>query len=119
MAQNFMSVAERFNSANFADLAIQPSAAYLLAAPSVPDEAREKAVEKGEAGEEITLSAAKKIVAETKKKKRSRGGKQLAADKLGARLLKSLEGYRSKWNPKKLAELSPRFAKQLITTSLY
>jgi hypothetical protein len=45
-AQNFMSVAEQFKSAKIADLPIQPSAAHLLAAPSVPDEAREKAVEK-------------------------------------------------------------------------
>jgi hypothetical protein len=37
-----MSVAEQFKSAKIADLAIQPSAAYLLAAPSVPDEARER-----------------------------------------------------------------------------
>ena len=56
-AQNFMSVAERFKSAKFADLPIQPSAAYLLAAPAVPDEARQVAVEKAEAGEEITFAS--------------------------------------------------------------
>ena len=49
-AQNFMSVAEQFKSAKIADLPIQPSAAYFLAAPSVPDEARQVAVEKAEAG---------------------------------------------------------------------
>jgi hypothetical protein len=44
MAQNFMSVAERFGPKTeiIADLTIQPTAACLLAAPSVPDEAREK-----------------------------------------------------------------------------
>lgn len=37
-ARNFMSVAEHFGkSAKFADLTIQPSAAYLLAAPSTPE----------------------------------------------------------------------------------
>src|SRR4051812_1880466 len=47
MAQNFMSVAERFgsNPQLIADLTIQPTAAYLLAAPSVPEEAREIAIE--------------------------------------------------------------------------
>jgi hypothetical protein len=49
-------------------LPIQHSAAYFLAAPSVPDEAREKAVEKAEAGEEITFAAAREIVAEARKK---------------------------------------------------
>ncbi len=57
-AQNFMSVAERFKSAKFAELPIQPSAAYLLAAPTVPDEARQVAVEKAQAGEEITFTTA-------------------------------------------------------------
>ena len=47
-AQNFMSVAEQFKSATkIADLPIQPSAAYFLAAPSIPDEAREKAIRRG------------------------------------------------------------------------
>jgi hypothetical protein len=36
MAQNFMSVAEKFKSAKIADLPIQPSAAYYLAAPLSP-----------------------------------------------------------------------------------
>jgi hypothetical protein len=41
MAQNFMAVAGAFGPKTdiIADLAIQPTAAYLLAAPSVPDEA--------------------------------------------------------------------------------
>ena len=72
-AQNFMSVTERFKSAKIAELPIQPSAAYFLAAHSVPDEARQVAVEKAEAGEEITFAAAKEIVAEAKKR-RGRGG---------------------------------------------
>src|ERR1700730_8676906 len=70
MAQNFMSVAERFGTKTeiIADLTIEPTAAYLLAAPSVPDEARQMAVERAEAGEQITTSVAKEIVAETRKK---------------------------------------------------
>jgi len=57
MAQNFMSVAERFgsNPQLIADLTIQPTAAYLLAAPSVPEEAREIAIERAEPGEQTAL----------------------------------------------------------------
>jgi hypothetical protein len=41
-ARNFMAVAEQFGkSAIIAELPTQPTAAYLLAAPAVPDEARE------------------------------------------------------------------------------
>jgi gas vesicle protein len=105
-AQNFMSVAEQFKSAKIADLPIQPSAAYLLAAPSVPDEAREKAVEKAEAGEEITFATAKEIVAEARKKKRPRRQKTISADKLAGRLVAVLERYRDRWETKELAELA-------------
>lgn len=105
-AQNFMSVAEQFKSAKIAALPIQPSAAYLLAAPSVPDEAREKAVEKAEAGEEITFAAAKEIVAEARKRKRPRRRKTMPAEKLAGRLVTVLERYRYRWDPKELAELA-------------
>jgi hypothetical protein len=105
-AQNFMNVAEKFKSAKIADLPIQPSAAYLLAAPSVPDEAREKAVEKAEAGEEITFAAAREIVAEARKKKRPRRQRTIPADKLAGRLATVLERYRDRWDPKELAELA-------------
>jgi hypothetical protein len=105
-AQNFMSVAEKFKSAKIADLPIQPSAAYLLAAPSVPDEAREKAVEKAEAGEEITFATAREIVAEARKKKRPRRPKTMPAEKLTGRLVTVLERYRDRWDPKELAELA-------------
>jgi hypothetical protein len=105
-AQNFMSVAEQFKSAKIADLPIQPSAAYLLAAPSVPDEAREKAVEKAEAGEEITFAAAREIVAEARKRKRPRRQKTMPAEKLAGRLVTLLERYRDRWDPKELAELA-------------
>ena len=105
-AQNFMSVAEKFKSAKIADLPIQPSAAYLLAAPSVPDEAREKAVEKAEAGEEITFATAREIVAEARKKKRPRRPKAMPAEKLVGRLVTVLERYRDRWDPKEVAELA-------------
>ncbi|HEY7157091.1 MAG TPA: DUF3102 domain-containing protein [Gemmataceae bacterium] len=110
-AQNFMSVAEQFKSAKIADLPIQPSAAYLLAAPSVPDEAREKAVEKAEAGEEITFAAAREIVAEVRKKKRPRRQKTMPAEKLAGRLVTVLERYRDRWEPKELAVLARQLRK--------
>ena len=107
-AQNLMSVAERFgsNPKLISDLTIQPTAAYLLAAPSVPDEARQVAIEKAEAGEEITTAVAKEILAETRKKRRPKRQKALSADKLGLRLVKSLERYKERWNQKELPDLA-------------
>jgi hypothetical protein len=105
-AQNFMSVAEKFKSAKIADLPIQPSAAYFLAAPSVPDEAREMAVEKAEAGEEITIDTARAIVAAARKKKRPRRQKTMPSDKLAGRLVKVLERYRDRWDPRGLKALA-------------
>jgi hypothetical protein len=108
MAQNFMSVAERFGPKTeiIADLTIQPTAAYLLAAPTVPDEAREKAVERAEAGEQITTAIAKEILAETRKKKRPRRQKAILSSKLAGRLMKVLERYRDRWDSKELTELA-------------
>jgi len=100
-----MSVAERFKSAKIADLSIQPSAAYFLAAPSVPDEARQVAVKKAQAGEEITVATAREIVAEAKKKRRPRRQKAVPADKLGVRLVKMLRRYQERW-PGELSELA-------------
>lgn len=109
-AQNLMSVAERFgaNTKLISHLPIDPTAAYLLAAPSAPDEARQTAVERAEAGEQITTKVAKKIVAEAKKKGKKKA-KPIPADKLGLRLVKVLERYREHWNQKELSV----FAQQL------
>ena len=74
----------------------QPSAAYLLAAPFVPDKAREKAVEKAEAGEESTFAAVREIVAEARKKKRPRRQKTIPTDKMASRLMNVLERYRDR-----------------------
>jgi hypothetical protein len=57
-------------------LAWQGTVAYLLAAPSVPDEAPEKAVERAEGGEQVTTAVAKEIPAETRKKKRPLSGRR-------------------------------------------
>jgi hypothetical protein len=105
-AYNFTSVAERFKLATIASLPIQPTAAYLLAAPSVPDEARQQAIERAEAGEEINTVVAKEIVAEARKKKRPRRQKAMPTVKLGLRLMSVLERYRDRWNPDELSELA-------------
>ena len=78
---------------------------YLLAAPAVPDEAREVAVEKAEAGQEITVATAREIVAEAKKKRRPRRQKAVPADKLGVRLIKTLRRYQER-SPGELSELA-------------
>lgn len=62
MARNFMAVHERFKTANFADLAIAPSALYLLASPSVPEETAQAVIERAQAGEHITYTAAKDAI---------------------------------------------------------
>ncbi len=107
-ARNFMAVAEHFGPKTemISDLQVAPTAAYFLAGPTVPDEAREKAIERAEAGEQITPKVAKEIVAEARKEKRPKKQKSLPTDKLGGRLLKTLEGWRSRWNQKELAELA-------------
>lgn len=61
-ARNFMAVAEQFKSANFADLNFSPSALYALAAPSVPEEARQEALDVAESGDEVTHAVAQEII---------------------------------------------------------
>src|SRR5207248_8772662 len=85
---------------------VAPEGIYLRKIGSVPDEAREKAVEKAEAGEEITFATAREIVAEARKKKRPRRQKIIPAEKLAGRLTTVLERYRDRWDPKELAELA-------------
>jgi hypothetical protein len=104
LAQNFMNVASRFGEKAeiIADLRIAPTAAYLLAAPSVPDEAREAAINRAEAGEQITAAVARGILAQNKKKG---AGKSPSPD-LSAQLAKALKRYRDRWEPHELPELA-------------
>jgi hypothetical protein len=107
MAQNYMAVAEAFGPKTeiIADLAIQPTAAYLLAAPSAPDEARQAALERAEAGEQIATTVAKDILAETRRKQLRRR-KAVPSARLGPRLMKALERYKERWNQKELSKLA-------------
>lgn len=66
-AQNFMNMARSFKSETVSDLNIGVSALQLLAAPSVPEVAREEAIARAQQGEEITKSEAKAIIAATKR----------------------------------------------------
>jgi hypothetical protein len=61
-AQRFMNVGERFKNDNLSDLNIAPSALYLLAAPSTPEEVRESVLDQAKAGERITHSAAQQAI---------------------------------------------------------
>lgn len=69
MAARFMAVAETFQSINLIDLAIAPSALYMLASPSTPEGARIEALERAEQGERITYTAAREIVQEYAEKR--------------------------------------------------
>ena len=61
-AQRFMAVHARFKSDNLSDLAIAPSALYLLASPSVPEDTAQAVIERAQAGETITFSLAKEAI---------------------------------------------------------
>jgi hypothetical protein len=98
IAQKFMRVAEKLKTEKFALLAMQPSAVYLLTAPSAR-EALDKAVVKAKAGEEITHAAAKEIVAEVRKEKQPRKQKTVPAEKLAGPLTKVLERFRDRCDP--------------------
>lgn len=60
-ADNFTRVARCFNDANFSELDIAKSALYLLAAPSVPDEVREEALDIAK-NERLSQRKAKEII---------------------------------------------------------
>lgn len=117
-ARNLMSVAEQFGKAEIiSDLHIQPTAAYLLAAPSTPDDARLTALERAAAGERITTAVARDIVAHARTKTRTR---PVLPDKLGSRLMKVLDQYRQQWDPERLSEYVHylrEFVNQLETTA--
>jgi len=106
-ARNFMEVAEVFGpkSEIISDLAIAPTAAYLLAAPSASFEARQAALDRAASGETITVAVAKEILGAARHKA-SRKGKTVTAGKLCLRLTKVLDRFRERWDAKELSELA-------------
>jgi hypothetical protein len=109
-ARNFMTVAIRFGpkTERIADLRIDPTAAYLLAAPSAPEEASEMAVERAENGERITVSVAREILGTLRKQPIPRAARppELPTGRLLGHLLEALESFRRRWAPQELALLA-------------
>jgi hypothetical protein len=104
-----MGVAESFGSKTeiISEMAIDPTAAYLLAAPSAPDAARETALERAGTGERITTSVAKaKEILAKARKKAARKVKAVPIEKLGGRLVKVLSRFKERWDPKEVSELA-------------
>lgn len=63
-AVKMMQVGKQFKSVSFTDLTVAPSALYLLAAPSTPDDVRSEFVKKAKAGKPVTHAEVKKAIAE-------------------------------------------------------
>lgn len=61
-ARRYISVAEQFKSDTVSDLAIAPSALYLLASPSTPEPARREAIKRAQGGEKISRPAARQVI---------------------------------------------------------
>lgn len=64
-AQNMMNVAKRFKSETVSHLDIAPSALYLLASDSVPEEVRDEIIDRATSGERVTKEEVKKAVSKT------------------------------------------------------
>ena len=110
-ARNFMTVALRFGPKTemVSDLRIDPTAAYLLATPSAPEEASEVAVTRAEAGERISVAVAKQILDALRNKRvrqRRTSTPELPAEKLLGQLLELLESFRQRWDPRRDSALA-------------
>lgn len=109
-ARHFMAVAERFGAKTeiISELRIDPTAAYLLAAPSAPEEASAAALQRAANGERITVAVAKQILVKLRPKQSPQLPRQpqLPTDKLLGQLLESLESFRRRWNPRQLSLLA-------------
>lgn len=63
-ARKLMQVTRQFKSVNFTDLRIDPSALYLLAAPSTAEQVRQEALQRAMQGEAISHSKVKEIASQ-------------------------------------------------------
>jgi hypothetical protein len=61
-ARNFMMVYDRFKTANFADLEIDVSALYLIAAPKTSESVRADLIRLAESGEHVTHAIARAAI---------------------------------------------------------
>lgn len=65
-ARNFMAVARQFKSEIISDLDLAPSALIALSGATVPEAARQEAVEQAASGQQVTVKTAKQIIAKHK-----------------------------------------------------
>lgn len=65
-AQRMMKVATTFKSDNLSDLALAPSALYLLASDATPQEVKDRFVQKAQDGEQVTHAEVKQAVQVTR-----------------------------------------------------
>ena len=87
-------------------LRLDPTAAYILTASSVPDTARTEALERALGGERITPKIAREIVDRALKKAR---GRTVSSAQLHSRLARVLERYLQRWP----AEETPGMAERV------
>lgn len=110
-ARNFMNVAQRFGPRTeiISELRIEPTAAYLLASPSVPPEASMAALQRAQRGERITAVVAKEILSSFRRKPERRenaSSGELLTGRLWGRLLEVLESFRHQWEPRHVSVLA-------------
>lgn len=110
-ARNFMAVAQRLGTKTeiISDLQIDPTAAYLLSGPSVPEEAIAAALQRAKNGERITVSAARAILGSFRgnpERPMRASSSKWPAGKLRGELLEVLESFRRRWNPQRIAALA-------------
>ncbi len=96
-ANRFMSVAQRFKSDILSNLELLPTALYLMAAPSTPEEAVAEALERAKQGETITA----KTVQEIKDKHKS--VKEQAESKVKPPKIEQVEPERSENRERRLS----------------
>jgi hypothetical protein len=105
-ARNFMAVALRFGgkTETIAEMGIEATAAYLLAAPSTPEAAAREALKRARGGERITGPVAREIIARLcPREKRGRTGPE---QRPLAAVLDALETLRRRWGPRDLGTLA-------------
>lgn len=110
-AQRFMTVAQRFGSKTdtMSVLKIDLTAAYLLAAPSVPEEGIAAALQRAENGERITISVAREVLGSYRSKSGHRekaASSKWPTQKLGGQLLEMLESFRQRWDRRQVDALA-------------
>ena len=113
-ANNFMRVAARFKSEIISDF--NPTVLYQLAAPSTPDEVIEKATEKAEAGEKVSVEDVKRWKAEAEHAHRQAKELQICAmqnQEKAESLRESLEAAQLKID--ELSQQEPRIITETVT----